>query len=284
MLSSSTTDRPRALEPAPMITRLDPSRLDPSRLDPFGVQITGGPTQTLGDIPPGVLGDLVTTEKLVLLRGFAPLERDPFLTYCRSFPGRDLVEWDFGPVMEMREDPRSPNYLFSREAVPFHWDGAFHEVPSFLVFHCIEAPRPGTGGQTLFCDTHRLFSRARREDQERMRAVTLTYETEKLAHYGGRICAPLVQEHPATSEPVLRYAEPVRTEKNPVTLRIEGIPEADHEGFLEDMQERIYAPELCYAHIWEDGDVLVADNHTLIHGRRAFEADSPRHLRRIQIR
>lgn len=36
-------------------------------------------------------------------------------------------------------------------------------------------------------------------------------------------------------------------------------------------------------HIWQNNDLLIADNYVLIHGRHAFKQFSPRHLRRIQI-
>jgi alpha-ketoglutarate-dependent taurine dioxygenase len=251
------------------------------RLSPFGVVLTGGGA-SLASLEPTQLDRLALDEKLIVLRGFAPVERDDFLAYCRSFPGRSLLEWDFGPVMEMHERPDAKNYLFSREAVPFHWDGAFHKVPTFLMFYCVEAPLPGAGGETLFCDTERIFAGAPAAEKEELARIALTYETKKLAHYGGKITNPLLQQHPATGRPILRFAEPVETQLNPVTLAIDGLPAAEHASFLARMKERIYSPLHCYQHTWQNGDILMADN-TLIHGRRAFELDCPRHLRRIQL-
>jgi L-tyrosine isonitrile desaturase/decarboxylase len=49
------------------------------------------------------------------------------------------------------------------------------------------------------------------------------------------------------------------------------------------MERRIYNPRYCYEHAWEQGDILIADNHALIHGRHALTRDCPRHLRRIQL-
>ncbi len=215
---------------------------------------------------------------LVLRRRFPTRTRGAFLDYCRSF-GRELLEWDFGPVMEMKEDPAAENYLFSREAVPFHWDGAFHRVPSYLVFYCVAAPGPGAGGETLFCDTRRVWADACDQDKAAWSKVELTYETRRLAHYGGRITGPLVRTHPGTGETVLRFAEPVETALNPVSLRVSG---AD-EGFLDRMRGLVYSPEYCVRHVWEPGDLVIADNHALIHGRAAFRKDAPRHLRRIQL-
>ena len=52
---------------------------------------------------------------------------------------------------------------------------------------------------------------------------------------------------------------------------------------LEDLRRRLYAPEFHLEHQWQAGDLLLADNHALVHGRRAFAKDCPRHLRRIQL-
>ena len=93
----------------------------------------------------------------------------------------------------------------------------------------------------------------------------------------------MVRRHPETGETVLRFAEPVATALNPVSMTISGIPEDSHADFLTTMHRRIHDLSACYRHEWKAGDVLIADNHALIHGRRAFEAGSPRHLRRIQL-
>ena len=45
-----------------------------------------------------------------------------------------LLEWDFGPIMEMKFSASAKNYLFSEEEVPFHWDGAFLKEPKYLIF------------------------------------------------------------------------------------------------------------------------------------------------------
>ena len=49
------------------------------------------------------------------------------------------------------------------------------------------------------------------------------------------------------------------------------------------LRESLYAPENFYAHEWQEGDVVVADNFSLLHGREAFETKAPRHLRRVHV-
>ena len=222
----------------------------------------------------------VREHKLVLVRGLPAFARDELLSFAAVDPARDLIHWSFGPVMEMQADPATENYLFSREAVPFHWDGAFHEVPRFLLFHCVEAPDPAMGGETTFCDAEAIAARASPYERARWAETTLRYDTEKKSHYGGSFSTRMLERHPDKGTPILRYAEPVDSALNPVQLTVEG----ETPGFREEMRAQLYHPDFFYAHRWETNDLLIADNFSLLHGRNAFSDSSPRHLRRIQLR
>ncbi len=186
-----------------------------------------------------------------------------------------LLHWDFGPVMTMKYQKDAANYLFSNEAVPFHWDGAFYKEPRLLLFYCLESE--GIGGETIFSDTTKLWNSLTDAEKEECRNVTLTYTTEKKAHYGGTIRVPLVQTHPVTGEVILRLAERVETEKNPVTLSLEGASE----DFYDRMVKKLYQNMIL--HTWEKGDLLIVDNFRYLHGRRALKSNMNRCFKRIQI-
>jgi alpha-ketoglutarate-dependent taurine dioxygenase len=255
-------------------------------LRPFGRIVTADvPGQSLLSLPVWALRDLARQEGVLVLRGFAPLGRDELVEYASSWG--DILNWNFGPVLELivQEEPR--NYLFTNGSVPFHWDGAFAAaVPEFQLFHCLQAPLPGTGGETLFCDTGRIWLDASPERRRRWHGLTFTYATEKLAHYGGRISAPLVSRHPRTFRRVVRFNEPPNTETadlNPLAVGAAGVPEAEFPRLVEELRVALYDPRYCYAHAWVEGDYLVADNFAMLHGRRAYRAHSPRHLRRIHV-
>lgn len=190
-----------------------------------------------------------------------------------------LLHWDFGPVMEMKFDEKAQNYLFSSEEVPFHWDGAFYREPAKLLFYCVESE--GEGGETLFVNTELLWESLTSEEQEKCRQVMLTYRTEKKAHYGGEIALPLVQQHPTTGKTILRLAEEVETTLNPVTLTIDGIPDADE--FYKMMRKKLYDEDFLYAHKWQKGDLVVCDNFTYLHGRNPLKQNLRRSFKRIQI-
>ena len=253
------------------------------RLEPLGWCVEASAPAPVTSLEVETLVALLAREPVVLLRGYVPPTRDEMLRFCRRFPGEGILEWDFGPVMEMKVDPQAQNYLFTRERVPFHWDGAFHRVPSYLAFHCLEAPVSGGGGETLFTDTERVWEAASPEDRALWSRLRLTFETEKLAHYGGKISGPLVQPHPRSGRPTLRFAEAVETDKNPVRLTVHGATPSEATGFLTTIGRYAYDRRFCLVHRWERGDFLIADNHRLLHGRNGFTSDSPRHLRRVQV-
>jgi alpha-ketoglutarate-dependent taurine dioxygenase len=252
-------------------------------LSPFGLELTASPAGADVEslLRPDILRSQLARHRVLVLRGFAPLSGDGLVDLCRRFG--ELQDFDFGKVNELRVKEGSPNYLFTTSAVPFHWDGAFlGRVPSVIVFHCEAAPAEGTGGETLFVDTTRVLAAAPPERRALWEKVRITYVTEKKVHYGGRFTSPVLGRHPGTGEETLRFAEPV-ADLNPVTLEIEGLPPSDHASFLEDLTRRLYDPAVCLAHAWRAGDYVLADNHALLHGRRAFADAGRRHLRRVNI-
>jgi len=250
--------------------------------EPFGLIVQARQAGAdLRTIPVPLLKQWVDAHRVVILRRFASLAGDELPAFCRRLG--EILEWDFGAVNDLRAKPDARNYLYTNSEVPFHWDGAFvGRVPHYIFFHCDIAPRSGSGGETLFCDTTRLLTQTPTEERELWEKTTITYTTEKIVHYGGRFSSPMICPHPFTGEKVIRFAEPV-TDLNPVQLEIQGITEAGQAAFLDDMHERLRRGEVCYQHEWQTGDVVIADNFVLLHGRNAFRQNAERSIRRVNI-
>jgi alpha-ketoglutarate-dependent taurine dioxygenase len=255
-------------------------------LQPFGRLVQAAtPGQDLRQLSVEALRDLARQEGILVLRGFGPLGREALAEYASTW-GK-ILTWNFGPVLDLivHDEPR--NYLFTNGSVPFHWDGAFAEaVPEFQIFQCLQAPQPGTGGETLFCATNKVWQEATPQQQARWQQLVLTYATDKVAHYGGRISAPLTTRHPRTGRTILRFAEPANettSDLNAPLVGGVGLTDEEFARLLQELRSVLYHPRYCYAHAWEQGDFLVADNLALLHGRRAFLAHSPRHLQRVHV-
>lgn len=251
-------------------------------LKPFGLVVTAERRGCdLRSIAVADLKDWVTDNRVVVLRGFAALTGPEFPQFCRQLG--EILEWDFGAVNNLQVKPDTQNYLYTNREVPFHWDGAFvGRVPHYIVFHCDDAPAKGSGGETLFADTSRLLDKAPVEKLELWEQTSIIYTTEKIVHYGGEFTSTMIGYDSLSGRKVLRFAEPVM-DLNPVRLEIKGIPEAEQPAFLKDLHARLHDDDVCYRHDWLAGDVVIADNFVLLHGRKAFSENATRLIRRVNV-
>ena len=259
-----------------------------TKLAPFGIQFDLE-REGLEILTKERVLEVLENHQLLLVRGLPPLERETFLKYVLTLTPEKkkmeerLLHWDFGPVMELNVKQGAENYLFSHEAVPFHWDGAFHIEPSYLVFNCIHAPEEKAGGETLFTNSEKIYQDLNASELDWLAKIQLTYKTEKKAHYGGEVTVPILQKHPKSHRPILRYPEDVETKLNPVSLEVKGRERLAPAEFKSWMKEKLYHSKYMYTHQWQKGDLLIADNFSTVHGRYSFLAAAERHIRRIQI-
>jgi alpha-ketoglutarate-dependent taurine dioxygenase len=54
-------------------------------------------------------------------------------------------------------------------------------------------------------------------------------------------------------------------------------------GIEQTLRDALYDPRHCYVHSWQAGDLAVADNYTLLHGREPYATKCGRHLRRVHV-
>lgn len=256
-------------------------------LQPFGAAIRApAPRLSARSVPVDLLRSLARERHLVLLRGFLPFSDGEDLADYGSSWG-EIMMWPFGAVLELVEEPDAVDHIFGNCSIPMHWDGMYREfVPEFQIFSCVTTPPAGATGRTLFANTISILSESAPDDRARWAHTTITYEVEKVSHYGGRISSRLLAENPQNNAPIIRFNEPPpRSERfpNPHTLILHGVHGEEASGVVDELTASLYGKRYCYAHEWQDGDLLIADNYTLLHGREAFVAGSPRHLRRVHI-
>lgn len=260
--------------------RTSAARLELTALEPFGVVATCvTPACRLEDVSTEQLEELVAAHGVVVIRGAAPVTPAEMQAYCRRMGA--LLEWPFGFVLDVKVVAETRNYLFTRDVVPFHWDGVFARTdPHYLFFQCAKAP--AEGGESLFSDTTRVWKRATPEERLWMKGCVCRYRQEKNAHYGGDVTTALVRPHPLTGEPTIRYTEPVSGIGGNAP-ELQGADASENERLAAYMARALYASDTCLAVKWQTNDFLMFDNHKLLHGRRAFGAGSDRHLQRIHI-
>jgi alpha-ketoglutarate-dependent taurine dioxygenase len=259
----------------------------PRALQPFGaiLDVSHRPRR-IDELPIDRLREWARAHRLLVLRGFVtPTSVDDLVAYARGWG--ELMAWPFGVILDVIERPGSPDHVFHSGYLPLHWDGMYVDhIPEFQLFQCVAAPPHNAGGETLFCDTSLVWRDADPATRERWRRISATYRIARITHYGGRVTSPLVIGHARTGEPILRFNEPSPDHEphdNGHTVEITGTDRAAHAETVAGLVAALHDPRHMLAHSWRTGDVLIADNYTLLHGRTPYHSGTARHLRRAHI-
>ncbi|MGH3778007.1 MAG: TauD/TfdA dioxygenase family protein [Pseudonocardiaceae bacterium] len=263
------------------------NQFDVEVMSPYGVMIRPRIASTdTTEVPVPVARELAREHHLLVLRGFDPFPDPEELAHYAAAWGQVLT-WSFGAVLELVEHERPADHVFANTAVTFHWDGMFVEqVPEFQIFQCVSALGDEQGGHTIFCDTNRVLASAAPATRALWEGLTLTYRVAKESHYGGTATSPLVVEHPNCGFPTMRYLDPVPDHidyLNRPRVEFHDVPAERVAGIEQSLRDALYDPHHCYAHSWQAGDVVVADNYTLLHGRQPYASKCGRHLRRVHV-
>lgn len=243
-------------------------------------------SQNLQTLEPSELLQLVGEHLIVVIRSFKTFDdSDAFTAFCERF-GKISI-WPFGKVLNLVEQENPTDHIFASSSVPLHWDGMYRsEVPEYQFFHCLKAPLDHQGGRTIFSNTIQAIANAPEEIRKLWSRATGTYE-RKMEFYHSRVSAPIVALHPYKNRTVIRYNEPaLQSEEdfiNPPDIKIEGLNEAETKLLHDSLRSALYAPDNCYAHQWMSGDIVIADNFSLLHGREKFTSRASRHLQRIHV-
>ncbi|CAI3939681.1 Taurine dioxygenase [Commensalibacter communis] len=258
-----------------------------NEIQPFGAIVTNNELEDLCNIDTKTLIQLLDKYKILVLKNFEPMEDTKYINFCKSLGS--LMQWEFGPLLNVRMEQDPKNHIFSKGRVELHWDGAFtKETPRINAFQCISSSNDGNGGETLFVDTTKIIHDTDKKIIEEWKKINLTYITEKKAHYGGTVNVKLVEKHPHKQEDIIRYIEinnEDNLEVNPVQCDIctPNTININKDNFLSQITKNLYKPTYMYRHKWSTGDYMLIDNNAVLHGRAKVEGNVNRHLKRIHI-
>lgn len=93
-----------------------------------------------------------------------------------------------------------------------------------------------------------------------------------------------MQPHPVTGANCLRYHErwpQARTRFDPIEVSIDG--DESKKVLCDVIEELLYDRRVCLWHEWQQGDIVVSDNFSMMHTRSSFESGAERELWRIHI-
>lgn len=180
-------------------------------------------------------------------------ERDPWAA-ARVLHGADVQLVEAHPI---RPVPHGRSFASTSGTTPLHTDSQCHRgVPARLQVMLCERPA-AQGGQTLLVDAWALLERIEAEEPALHHA--LLHRTRRMRFVFGDVVGPTVS---LRGGGVVLTCSPVRSGD-------------DEEPCLAAWLERAPRIELRVA----AGEVLVVDNHRMLHGRHAFEDPHRRFLR-----
>jgi taurine dioxygenase len=252
----------------------------------LGAEIDGVDlTKALGDEQQAALLDAFHRYRLLLFRG-QEISDDDHLRLCSYLL----------PVNE------GVGYVSNTEVKGFH-PGDFN-----LLYHSdfmfMEHPLLGISLQALEVDTAAAGTRfvntelAYREMPRAMRATFESLDVLMLANTVDgredipartvrvpedapwdrymRMAKPVISDHPITHTPYI----PVNEQQ---ASHFVGLTMDESDALLDELFAYMYDGRFTYEHEWVERDLIVWDNITLQHGRRANAADARRCLRRITM-
>jgi alpha-ketoglutarate-dependent taurine dioxygenase len=268
------------------------------------IRPSSGVQFTIDNVDAHKLRALAEHSSPVVLRGFQnDGSRDKFVVKAHEL-GKPLP-WMFGLVLEVKDhgiNSRGMNNTLSAERMPFHYDGVFKtkttgrvledgsdevlpDPPRFQFFTAVTESPPGTG-YTIFAASSRLLKYLPSTlPLERLQRLTWSVKTKAWNSPQLR-GLKLIEMHPSTGKPILRYHEPwpqSKTAFEAITVNIEGVEETISAAVCATLDSLLHDRRVCYWHEWEQGDLLVSDNMAMLHTRTGFTAGSDRELWRIHV-
>ncbi|KAM7187445.1 pyoverdine dityrosine biosynthesis [Naviculisporaceae sp. PSN 640] len=303
-------------EKSPLWTWSNNAALSISHLYPCGIMIrpaAGPETLTIADVDAAKVRALAEHNSPVILRGFGLTDkRDLYVKKAYEFGVP--CPWTWGLILEIKElgmDPKkNPNNTaaLSAEGMPFHYDGVFKtqvvklddgsevvkpNAPRFQIFTAV-TPSPKDTGYTLFTPTSLILRNLSSLSSNRG-PKQLTPEILSKLRWSIRTEAfrsrnvphmPLIEPHPTTKVPCLRYHEhwgPEKTSFDPIIVEIDDVTDQESDAIRAVLDEALRDRRNCYWHSWEKGDLLVGDNWSGLHTRSDFKAGVGRELWRIHF-
>jgi len=262
----------------------------------LGAQVSDVDLRRIGDAEAAELVQALATYGVLVARG-------------QELPPDELVALGrrFGPVeYGVREDYQLPEnkdvYVISNivengkplgnpnDGFAWHTDLSFLEYPTAFTFlYALECPPEGAN--TEFASAFRTYEAQPAERRAWLDAMAVRHSYEIL-HATRKWAKPLTEEEkarfPDVVHPMVR-THPVNGRKA-VYLGLNtslpiGLDEEEGANLIKTLQDETVQPEFVYAHRWQPKDLVVWDNHGLVH--RATDYDKQRYRRlmhRVTVR
>ncbi len=187
-------------------------------------------------------------------------------------------------ISNIRENGETIGALPDGEMM-FHHDTIHRDDPhKATLLYSVEIPTHG--GDTLFASgtaAYDTLDAATKKRLEGLKAVnyyvynSVKRNDKQAVDASSQAVHPVVRTHDETGRQAL-YVNRL------MSVRIEGMPEAESDALLNTLFDISEKPEFVYTHVWRKGDLIVWDNRNSSHARTDFPADQRRLLLRTTVK
>jgi len=226
----------------------------------------------------------MSQEDLIRVTGifgeFAPLGR-PAHTLPKGF---QKILPNIMLISNIRENGETIGALPDGEMM-FHHDTIHRDDPhKATLLYSVEIPT--YGGDTLFASgtaAYDALDPLMKKKLEGRKAVnyyvynSVKRDDKQAVNATSQAVHPVVRTHDETKRKAL-YINRL------MSVRIEGMPEAESEELLNFLYDHSEKREFIYTHVWRPGDLIVWDNRNSSHARTDFPADQRRLLLRTTVK
>jgi taurine dioxygenase len=269
----------------------------------IGAEIRGLDINTLAPDAPelAMIRSLIYRNKLVVLRDQA-LDEQKYVAFTRKL-GR--------PQVYFQPQYHHPNYpeIFVSSNVPdengnkigvsgtgkyWHTDCAFEKKPlSFTSVYPLIFPKQSR--ETSYIDMAEMYRKLPQDLKSYVEGAMFIHEGQmrykvqasdidkSLRELLDRINAevppvkhPAVIQHPVTGEKILYMS-------SGFTTKIVGLNYDDNQRVMQDLFEFIEKPEHVHTHYWEEGDLIIWDNRSVIHKASGVKSGETSKMYRVGI-
>jgi alpha-ketoglutarate-dependent taurine dioxygenase len=189
-----------------------------------------------------------------------------------------------GRVSTVRERPSAgDDHSHQSGYFGLHTDGlALPQVPSYGILYCVN---PGTGSApTVLADSRELIDRIQEAD---LFALLSQVDAVYFDRGGAEYTRPFFETHPATGQAIVNNIGSEDPTRSILRARPGSTILPEQVAALQAEVARLSA-SLIMPHSWTEGDFLIFDNRTFLHGRglseqQTTESDAARELLRMWI-
>ena len=187
---------------------------------------------------------------------------------------------NYGGIFDVRSDAHMNLGSNTGHGLPPHTDESYrHEAPGISFFHCLQAAPEG--GESVMVDGFRAAAELRKQDQHAFEVLTNT------PLFFQRFAPPGEDMRSHTRVLVTDVdGDVVGVRWTDRTLPPQDLPDALVEPVyraLRALWKIINSESMQFCYRLEPGDLHIFDNHRVLHGRRQFDVNHPRHLQQCSV-